>query len=245
MLLQDKIAVVTGAAQGIGQAVALRLEREGAVVICPDISIPLTGKRIGDLKPGASALYEAHLDVSRREEVGEFFAEVLARFGRVDILVNNAGICRDMVPLEAMTGDEWKVMFDINLMGTVFCSQAVIPAMKAQGFGRIVNMASVAGEIGGSVSSIAYSTSKAGIICLTKVMARTLGPDGINVNAVAPGWIITEMTKTHVHDLSHVPLRRRGTVDNVADAVFFLVSDMACYITGTTLDVNGGIHMNG
>ena len=245
MLLQDKIAVVTGAAQGIGEAVALRLAREGAVVICPDISTALTGKRIRGPKPDASALYEAHLDVSRRGEVEEFFAEALDMFGRVDILVKNAGICRDMVPLEDMPDDEWRSMFDINLMGAVFCTQAVIPGMKARGCGRIVNMASIAGEIGGSVSSIAYSTSKAGIICLTKVMARTLGPEGITVNAVAPGWIVTEMTRTHTHDLSHVPLRRRGTADNVADAVLFLASDMASYITGTTLDVNGGVYMNG
>ena len=244
MLLQDKVAVVTGAAQGIGETIALCLAREGAVVICPDISLPGSDKRIRGPKQGTT-LYEAHLDISRREEVEQFFAAVLDKFGRVDILVNNAGVCRDIVPLEAMPDDEWQLMFGTNLMGTVFCIRAVIPAMKTQGSGRIVNMASIAGEIGGSASSIAYSTSKAGIICLTKVMARTLGPEGITVNAVAPGYIITEMTKTHVHDLSRVPLRRRGTTDNVADAVLFLVSDMASYITGTTLDVNGGVHMNG
>ena len=243
MLLQDKIAVVTGAARGIGETIAQRLAREGAVVICPDISVPLSGTRIRGPKPGGGALYEAHLDISRREEVEQFFAEALSMFGRVDILVNNAGICRDITPLEAMPDDEWQLMLDINLMGTVFCTRAVIPAMKAQGGGRIVNMASIAGEIGGSASSIGYSASKAGIICLTKVMARSLGPDGITVNAVSPGYITTEMTKTHVHDLSNVPLRRMGSTDDVADAVLFLVSGMASYITGTTLDVNGGAYM--
>lgn len=243
MLLHDHIAVVTGAARGIGAAIAARLAREGAIVVCPDISTPPSTPRIKGPRPGTTKLYDAHLDISNREETSLFFADVLEQFGRIDILVNNAGVCRDLTPLEVMTDEEWALMHDVNLMGTVMCSRAAIPAMKAQTRGRIIHISSIAGEIGGSASSIAYSTSKAGIICLTKVMARTLGPDGITVNAVAPGYIATEMTTSHVHNLSNVPLRRLGTADEVADAVLFLASDMAAYITGTTLDVNGGAYM--
>jgi 3-oxoacyl-[acyl-carrier protein] reductase len=239
MLLHNKIAVVTGSARGIGLAAANRLVGEGAAVICPDVSAPGAGIVAADV-PG---LYAARLDVSDKNGVDAFFAEVLERFGRIDILVNNAGVCRDITDLRDMPEEEWREMFDINLMGTVHCSRAVIAPMKRQGTGRIINMASIAGECGGSASSMAYSASKAGIICLTKVLARKLGPDGITVNAVSPGYIITEMTRTHVHNLDSVPLRRRGTMEEVADAVLFLASDMASYITGATLDVNGGAYM--
>ncbi len=242
-MLQGKIAVVTGAARGIGETIALKMQARGAIVVCPDISTPVTSPLIAP-KAGSEGLFEAHLDIAQPDAVKAFFAEVLAKFGRLDILVNNAGVCRDITPLETMPDEEWALMLNINLMGTVFCTRAVIPAMEAQGSGRIVNLASIAGQIGGSASSIGYSASKAGIICLTKVLARKLGPQGITVNAVSPGYIVTEMTKTHVHDLSNVPLRRRGTPEEVADAIIFLCSDMANYITGTTLDVNGGAYMN-
>ena len=242
MLLDDKIAVVTGAARGIGEVIAGKMHEQGATVVCPDISTP-DGAPVIRPKAGMERMFEAHLDISVRSGVDAFFKAALERFGRVDILVNNAGICRDITPLEDMPDEEWQLMLDINLMGTVFCTRAVIPHMKERGTGRIINMASIAGEIGGSASSVGYSASKAGIICMTKVLARKLGPQGITVNSVSPGYIVTEMTRTHVHDMSNVPLRRRGEPEEVADAIIFLASDMATYITGTTLDVNGGAYM--
>lgn len=242
MLVKNRVAVVTGGSRGIGEAIVKLLLNEGAIVIVGDLSVDKSKElKKKDTKTGE--LYEANLNIAEKDSVEEFFHKITTKFGRVDILVNNAGVCKDITDFEKMESSEWEQMMNINLMGTVNCTTSVIPLMKEQNSGSIVNMASIAGEIGGTASSIGYSASKAAIICITKVLAKNLGPEGITVNAIAPGYIITEMTKTHVHDLSNVPLRRRGDPIDVANAVLFLASDMGKYITGTTLDVNGGVYM--
>lgn len=244
MLVKGKVAVVTGGDRGIGEKVAEVLANEGANVIVGDLNMEKSDSLSLITSMETGNIYESYLDITDLRSVKEFFKKIINEFGKIDILVNNAGICKDIKPLESMERNEWDVTNEVNVMGTVNCTKEVIPIMKNQKSGRIVNLSSIAGEIGGSASSIAYSASKASIICITKVLAKQLGPDGITVNSVAPGYIITEMTKTHVHDMSNVPLRRRGTTLEVANAILFLCSEMGSYITGTTLDVNGGVYMN-
>lgn len=244
MLVDGKVAVVTGGSRGIGEKVAEVLANEGANVIVGDLNLERSDTLTIKISTELGNIYEAQLDITDISSVKNFFKKIMNKFGQIDILVNNAGICKDITPFESMGRNEWDVTNEVNVMGTVNCTKEVIPVMKSQKSGKIINLASIAGEIGGSASSIAYSASKTSIICISKVLAKQLGPEGITVNSVAPGYIITEMTKTHVHDLSNVPLRRRGTTLDVANAILFLSSEMGSYITGTTLDVNGGVYMN-
>ncbi len=243
MLVLDKIAIVTGGSRGIGETEARVLFEQGATVIVGDLSIPFTEKLVKKNESDTGAIYESNLDVSDKTSVNRFCNAVIDRFGRIDILINNAGICPPLLPFETVQAEEWQNVFDVNLMGTVNCTSAVIPVMKKQKYGKIINTSSIAGEIGGKASSVCYSASKASIICITKVLAKYLGEYGITVNAVSPGYIITEMTKNHKQDLSTVPLGRRGEPVEVANTVLFLASELSSYITGATIGVNGGVHM--
>ncbi len=247
MLLDGKTALVTGASRGIGRAIALRLAAEGA-----NIAINYAGntakaeetKAAIEAVGGKAALFQA--DVSDSAQVEQMVASVLETFGSLDILVNNAGITRDGL-LMRMKEEDFDAVLDTNLKGIFHVTKAVTKIMMKQRSGRIVNMASVVGIIG-NAGQTNYAAAKAGVIGFTKSAARELAARGITVNAVAPGFIATDMTaampeKAKEATLAAIPLRRMGTPEDVANAVLFLVSDQAAYITGQVVKVDGGMVM--
>ncbi len=247
MLLDGKTALVTGASRGIGRAIALRLAAEGA-----NIAINYAGntakaeetKAAIEAAGGKAALFQA--DVSDSAQVEQMVASVLETFGSLDILVNNAGITRDGL-LMRMKEEDFDAVLDTNLKGIFHVTKAVTKIMMKQRSGRIVNMASVVGIIG-NAGQTNYAAAKAGVIGFTKSAARELAARGITVNAVAPGFIATDMTaampeKAKEATLAAIPLRRMGTPEDVANAVLFLVSDQAAYITGQVVKVDGGMVM--
>jgi 3-oxoacyl-[acyl-carrier protein] reductase len=246
--LQGRIALVTGAAQGIGRAIALELTKAGATVAVADINevkLALVAKEIEAIG-GTAATFR--LDVSSEESIHAGAKAVLDRFGKVEILVNNAGITRDALMM-AMKRSDWDLVLAINLTGPFLLTQALLRPMIKNRWGRIVNMASVVGRAG-QAGQVNYSASKAGLIGLTKSLAREVASRGITVNAVAPGFIETPMTavldeKQTSTMLAQIPLGRRGTDQDIARAVKFLASEEASYITGHVLDVNGGMFMGG
>jgi 3-oxoacyl-[acyl-carrier protein] reductase len=247
MLLDGKVAIVTGASRGIGRATALRLAREGAKVV-----VNFAGNRaaaeqtVGDIKQagGEAILFQA--DVADAQAVGELVKAATAAFGRIDILVNNAGITRDNI-LALMKEDDWDAVMNTNLKGIFTCTKAVAKIMIKQRAGKIINMTSVVG-IMGNAGQTNYAAAKAGVIGFTKSAARELAARGITVNAVAPGYITTDMSAAISEqakaDLAQkIPLSRLGKPEDVAEAVLFLASDAANYITGQTLNVDGGMVM--
>jgi len=244
--LKDKVALVTGAAQGIGRAVALVLARNGADIVVSDINLEKaeeTAKEIEGIGPKAMAI---RVNVANPGDVEGMVDAVLERFGRIDILVNNAGIARDKLILR-MTEEDWDAVLNINLKGTFNCTKAVVKQMSKQRSGKIVNIASVSGEMG-NPGQANYSASKAGVIGFTKTIAREFAQRGINVNAIAPGYIQTPMTEALPEKAKEelkrmIPVERLGQPEDVAEAVLFLVSESSSYITGHVLNVNGGIYM--
>jgi len=244
MELKDKVAIVTGAGQGIGKAIAKALAKEGASVIVADLNyskaLEVAKLLSNNFKVDSLAI---KVDVSNPDSVNEMVNKTIEKYSSIDILVNNAGICKEAVLFEELSNDEWNKMINVNLMGTINCTKAVIPIMKKNRSGRIVSLASLAGELGGIAVAANYSATKAAITCLTKSLAKYLGPYNINVNAVAPGFIKTDMTKDFKYNLETVPLRRLGEPEDVADVIIFLVSHSSRYITGATIDVNGGVFM--
>ena len=239
MMLKEKVALITGASRGIGETIAEVFLKEGAVVVNGDITV-----KNASLNKVSGNLYEVALDVSNHAAVKATVNDIVGKLGKIDILVNNAGICPPMGEfVEAVTEEEWEKVMKVNLGGMVACSNAVLPHMRAAKFGRIISMASIAGETGGVASSIAYSASKAAIVVTTKVIAKKEGLNNITANCIAPGWIITEMTRDHKQNLSLCPMGKRGDTLDVANAALYLASEMGRYITGTTMDVNGGVYM--
>ena len=242
--LRDKVAIVTGAARGLGKAIAEALAEEGAKLALMDVNWT-------DLQETASALGDLHsviplqVDVSDQGAVQEGVDTVQRAFERVDVLVNNAGI-QSFAAVPDITSAEWDRVMAINLRSVLLMSQAVYPIMQAQGGGAIVNMASMAGKVGGLKVGPAYSASKAGIICLTLSMARSGAPHGIRVNAIAPAFIASAMTPVEKEEefLPLIPLGRLGTPADVAAAVLYLASDRASFLTGVVLDLNGGALMD-
>lgn len=248
MRLKDKVAIVTGAGRGIGLAIALALAREGARVALCDIERSTLDTALAAIKARGGQALAFQLDVSSKEQVQGVVAQVLAQWGASDILVNNAGIY-DVLPAEDITKEQWDRVLAVNLTGAFFCCQAVIRSMKRQGSGRIINIASSAGKSGGTLAGAHYSVSKAGLICLAKQLALELGPHGITANAVAPGRIDTPMIKTRSDEENEAfrqrtPMRRLGTAEDVANAVVFLASEEASFITGEAMDVNGGLYID-
>jgi len=244
--LTGKVALVTGAAQGIGKAVALLLARHGADIVVSDINLEKaeeTAKEIESIGQKAMAI---KVNVASLNDVERMVEAVLKKFGKIDILVNNAGITRDKLILR-MTEEDWDIVLNVNLKGTFNCTKAVVRHMAKQRSGKIVSIASVVGEMG-NAGQVNYAASKAGVIGLTKTIAREFAQRGINVNAIAPGYIETPMTEVLSDKVKEelkrlIPMERLGKPDDVAEAVLFLVSEESNYITGQVLNVNGGIYM--
>ena len=244
MRLQGKTAIITGAANGIGAATARRFADEGARVVVCDVDEE-AGRRVesGIRRSGADCCF-VKLDVRDRSAVEPAVHDVQHRFQRVDILINNAGITAD-ARLVKMTESDWDRVIDTNLKGVFNCTQAVAPGMIEQGSGRIISAASVVAHQG-NFGQTNYVAAKAGVIGMTQVWARELGPKGITVNAVAPGFIDTEMARVVGEDtlrrvIEKTPLGRMGTATEVANAYLFLASDESSYVNGSVLRVDGGL----
>ena len=234
MRLKDKICIVTGAAQGIGAATVARLAEEGAVVIGGD-------RRAADISGAARTLA---VDVTDRDQVDAMVASVLAEFGRIDVLVNNAGITKD-ARLVKMTIEQFDAVIDVNLRGVFHCSQAVAGIMITQGKGVILNASSVVG-LYGNFGQTNYAATKFGVIGFTKTWSRELGPKGVRVNAVAPGFVDTPILATVPEKVlqqmrEQVPLGRLAQPEELANVYAFLASDEASYINGTVIEVSGGM----
>jgi len=246
MLLKDRVALITGAAQGIGKQIAVTFARQGADIVVADINLEkaaATAKEIEALGRRALAL---ELNVTDFSKVEEAINKILDKLGKVDILVNNAGITKDNLLLR-MKDAEWDAVINVNLKGTFNCIKAASKVMIKQRSGKIVNIASIIGIIG-NPGQANYSASKAGIIALTKTAAKELSSRNINVNAVAPGFIQTEMTAVLPEDIKQqmlkaIPLNKFGLPEDVANACLFLASEEASYITGQTIVVDGGMTM--
>ena len=246
MSLKGKVALITGGAQGIGRAIAERLVSEGAQIVVSDVREDGAVAAAEALSHSGVECIGLRADVSEYVEVKAMTDKATARFGRLDILVNNAGITRDSL-LIRMKEEDWDLVMKINLKGTFNCTKAVLPAMSKARAGKIVNIASIVGAMG-NAGQANYVASKAAVIGFTKTVAREYAGRGITANAVAPGFIDTAMTRAltdevRSHLLGQIPLGRLGTPEDVANAVGFLVSDRADYITGQVIHVNGGMLM--
>jgi len=245
MRLEGEVAIVTGGGRGLGEAICLTLAREGAHVAVSDINMADAERVANAIKQMGRKAVAIKVDVSQEKEIKAMVARTIEAWGTIDILVNNAGICYQGTVAE-MSEEAWDKVLDVNLKGTFLCSREVMPTLKQKRAGKIINMGSLAGKVGGIVVGANYSASKAGVICLTKSLAKELAPFGINVNCIAPGVIDTEMTQPFPREemIKSIPLRKLGEPQDVADAVLFLASQESKYITGETLNVNGGILMD-
>jgi 3-oxoacyl-[acyl-carrier protein] reductase len=246
MLLKDKVAFITGGAQGIGRACALTLAQAGADVAVGDYNPEKLPVVVKELEALGRKAWSVQLNVTDPPQVKAAFEGLMAQFGRLDIMVNNAGITRDALVFR-MKHEEWDAVLQTNLTGVFLCTQEAIKIMLRQRSGRIINIASVVG-LTGNPGQANYVASKAGVIGLTKVVAQEVASRNITVNAVAPGFIDTAMTQALPEAarnrlLEKVPLGRMGTDMDVANGVKFLASDEASYITGHVLNVNGGMYM--
>jgi 3-oxoacyl-[acyl-carrier protein] reductase len=242
----NRIALVTGASRGIGRACALELAKSGAKVALAARQIDRLEEVAGEIRAAAGEAFVVALDLSSHESIKAAISTVAKEFGRIDILVNNAGVTKDGLALR-MKPDDWNMVLQTNLSGAFFCIQQVISPMMRERWGRIVNISSVVGEAG-NAGQANYVASKAGLIGLTKSLAQELGSRNITVNAVAPGFIDTDMTSVLKDDhkvkiTQSIPLGRIGSPHEVAAAVRFLCGEDASYITGNVIDVNGGMYM--
>jgi 3-oxoacyl-[acyl-carrier protein] reductase len=242
--LDNKISLITGAAQGIGLATALKFAREGATVIVCDVRQAAVDAAVAQCQAEGATAVGFVMDVTQRDMVDAVVAQVVERFGRIDVLVNNAGITQD-ARLQKMTLEQFDRVIDVNLRGVFHCAQAVADHMTARGSGVILNASSVVG-LYGNFGQTNYAASKFGVIGFTKTWSRELGPKGVRVNAVAPGFIATPILGTIPDKViaeleSRVPLRRLGQPEEIANAYAFLASDEASYINGAVLEVSGGI----
>ncbi len=244
MRLKDKVAVVTGGGRGIGETTCVRFAEEGAKVIVADLNEADVQSVVEKIKAAGGEAIGIPVNVTNREQVEKMIADAVAQYGRLDILVNNAGITAD-AKLEKMTEDQWDRVIDVNLKGVFNCGQAAAKIMTGQGSGVIVNASSVVG-IYGNFGQTNYAATKWGVIGMAKSWAKELGPKGIRVNAVAPGFIMTPMTEKMPEKVLDMmkeksSLKSLGYPEDIANAYVFLASDEARFITGTVLSVDGGV----
>ncbi|HUL64183.1 MAG TPA: 3-oxoacyl-ACP reductase FabG [Burkholderiaceae bacterium] len=244
MRLKNKVAIITGAAQGIGLATARKFLDEGAIVAVADVKDETVREAVGQLKRNGEVVEGFAVDVTRREQIGTMVEQVKERYGRVDVLVNNAGITLD-ARLQKMTDEQFDRVIDVNLKGVYNCAKAVVDTMIEQGGGVILNASSVVG-IYGNYGQTNYAASKFGVIGFVKTWAREVGPKGVRCNAVAPGFISTPILHTIPDDVmrkitDRVPLKRLGRPEEVANVYAFLASDEASYINGAVIEVAGGM----
>jgi 3-oxoacyl-[acyl-carrier protein] reductase len=242
--LENKIAIVTGGAQGIGKATVEKFLIEGATVLIWDVDDTKGNKFVNDLSTQGFKTKFMKVNVAKFDEVDKAINDIINLYGRVDILVNNAGILRDGT-LVKMTPEQWQQVIDVNLTGVFNCTKAVAPHMIEKQYGKIINATSVVG-LYGNFGQTNYVATKAGVIGMTKVWARELGRKGINVNAIAPGFIATEMVETMPEKVittmkEKTPLGRLGKPEDIANAYCFLASEEASFINGTVLSVDGGV----
>jgi 3-oxoacyl-[acyl-carrier protein] reductase len=243
---KDRVAVVTGASRGIGRSISLALAAKGAIIVAVDMDQAATDAIVAELQAAGTKALAVVGNVTLPADVERMIDAATEAFGRVDILVNNAGITRDGL-LMRMKDEDWDAVLNVNLKGAFLCTRAAFKVMSKQRYGRIINIASVVGQMG-NAGQANYCASKAGLIGLTKSNARELAKRSITVNAVAPGFIATAMTdalseKVRNELTAQIPLERLGSADDIANAVVFLASEQSAYITGHVLSVNGGMYM--
>lgn len=244
--LQDKVALVTGSAQGIGKSVAIALAKEGANVIISDVNLDLANQTAGELAALGVRSKAYKFNVADLAETEAAVAEMIKEFDRIDILVNNAGITKDNL-LIRMKKEEWDAVIGVNLTGVFNCTKVIGPLMMKARYGRIINIASIVGQMG-NFGQANYAASKGGVIAFTKTVAKELASRGVTANAIAPGFIQTAMTDKLSDEvkqkmMAQIPLGKLGTPEDIANAVVFLASPAADYITGQVLAVNGGMYM--
>ena len=246
MDFKGQVALVTGGARGIGKTIAENLAKKGVNLAIADVSAESAAETAKELAALGVKTRPFSLDVSKSDQVLKAFEDIVREFGRIDVVVNNAGITRDGLVLR-MKEEDWDAVFNINLKGVFLCSKEAVKVMVKQKYGRIINIASVVAFIG-NPGQANYSASKAGIVGLTKTVAREYASRGITVNAVAPGFIATAMTDALAENvkqemLKSIPVGKFGSVEDVANAVSFLASPESGYITGQVIHVNGGMYM--
>jgi 3-oxoacyl-[acyl-carrier protein] reductase len=244
--MNNRVAFVTGASRGIGKSCAFALADAGARVVLAARNVEKLEEAASEIRSAGHEAFVVSLDIASEDSVREAFARTAKDFGQVEILVNNAGITRDNLALR-MKRPDWDAVITTNLTGAFLCIQQVLHSMMRARWGRIINISSVIGEMG-NAGQTNYAASKAGLIGLTKSLAQEMGSRGLTVNAIAPGFIETEMTGVLAPELrekmlANIPVKRLGQASDVAAAVRFLASDEAAYITGHVLDVNGGMYM--
>lgn len=245
-MVQGKIALVTGASRGIGRSISLALAAQGAKIVAVDIDLKSTEEFVAELIKSGTEAVAVQGNVTVGADVDNMFKVAKETFDRVDILVNNAGITRDGLLLR-MKDEDWDAVLDVNLKGAFLCSRAAAKFMSKQRSGRIINIASIVGQMG-NAGQANYCASKAGLMGLTRSNARELAKRNITVNAVAPGFIATDMTDALPEQVrqdlaAQIPLERLGSADDIANAVLFLASEHSNYITGQVIGVNGGMYM--
>lgn len=245
-MLKDKVAIITGASRGIGRLVALAMASQGAKIVASARNAEALAALVAEIKSlGGEAAFVAG-DVALEEDATTLVKQAIETYGQVDILINNAGITRDGL-LMRMKSEDWDAVLNTNLKGAFLCTRAVAKPMSKQRSGRIINISSVVGEMG-NAGQANYCASKAGLLGLTKSVARELASRNVTVNAITPGFIATDMTedmseKAREAMIAQIPLGRPGSSEDVANAVVFLASDQSAYITGQVLGVNGGMYM--
>lgn len=245
-LLKGKVALITGAARGIGKAIALRYASEGASIAFTDLEInDVARQTIAEIEAFGVKVKGYASNAADFQATQEVVEQIMADFGRIDILVNNAGITKDGLVMR-MSEAQWDAVIDVNMKSAFNFLHAVVPVMARQRCGSIINMASIAGQTG-NPGQVNYSASKAGLIAMAKSVAKEMGPRGIRANAIAPGYVISEMTEVlpqAVKDefIKLIPLKRGASVDEIASVALFLASDLASYVTGQVIAVNGGMY---
>lgn len=245
MRLKDKVAIITGSGQGIGEGIAHKFAGEGAKVVLVDVNESQIKKVEQDIKEQGGIALALVGDVSSAADMKDLVAKVVQEFSTVDIVVNNAGITRDAL-VHKMTEQQWDMVINVNLKGTFNLCQAVAPILREKGYGKIVNVSSAARF--GNVGQTNYAASKAGVVGLTRALAKELAPKQVNVNAVAPGFIETEMSKKVPEDIlkaliKNIPMLRQGTINEIANTCVFLASDESSFINGQIIHVDGGRFM--